>query len=87
MIVYSFFFSYFPSDHGEYKMWKIFRRWESVIDVFIAKKVNQRGHKFGFVRYQGVTNVESLEKSLDNIWIRNTKIYVNRHKYKRYDNL
>jgi len=35
------------------------------------------------VRYHGVSNQSTLEKQLDNIWIGNTKIYVNQPKYQR----
>lgn len=50
MNVCSFFFSYIPLDDGEYEMWRIFRRWGRIIDVFIAKRLNQKGQCFGFVK-------------------------------------
>jgi len=43
-------------------MWKIFRRWGMVKEVFISRKLNREGHKFGFVRFLKVKNVKALEK-------------------------
>jgi len=33
-----------------------------VDDVFISRRRNQRRKKFGFVRFQGVSNVYTLER-------------------------
>ena len=58
----SFFFTNFSANFGEYEMWKIFRRWGMVKEVFISRKLNREGHKFGFVRFLKVKNVKALEK-------------------------
>lgn len=44
-------------------------------DIFISKRLNQSDGRFGFVRFIGFTNVDLLEKELDNIY---------RSKYKRH---
>jgi len=65
-------------------MWRIFQRWGKVQDIFISRRLNQRGQRFGFVRYRGISNPQALEKQLDNIRIGNMKIHVNKPKYRRY---
>ena len=66
-------------------MWKIIRRWGKVLDVFVSRRLNQRGHRFGFIRFQHVDNVQELAKQLDNIWIRNLKFHVNLLRYRRQE--
>jgi len=87
MTTVPFFFSHFPYNYGEYEIWRIFRRWERVEDVFISRRLNQRGHKFCFVRFQGITNPGALEQQLDNIRIGNMKLHVNMPKYQQSENL
>ena len=81
--VSTFFFSNFPSSHGEYDMLKIFQRWARVKEVFISRRRNKWGRRFGFVRFFSVLNESKLEKELDQIFIGNMKLYVNLPKYRR----
>ncbi|KAK6645947.1 hypothetical protein PHAVU_L001950, partial [Phaseolus vulgaris] len=78
-----FFFSNFPFDLKESDLWKIFRRWRRVSDVFISKRLNIKTQRFGFVRFLGVQNVRELENHLNTIWIGSWKLYANRPKYNR----
>jgi len=64
-------------------MWKIFRRWGKVQEVFIPRRTNRAGHKFGFVRFTRINDPDRLEYQLDNIWIENTKLYVNKPRQRR----
>ena len=63
----------------------MFQRWGRVLDVFIARKLNARCRRFGFVRFHGVTDVLSPERKLDAIWIGTWKLQVNLPKYRRDD--
>lgn len=56
-------------------------------DVFISRRLNQRGQQYGFVRFFVVENVKELEKSLDKIQHGNRKNHVNLPKYRRYEDL
>jgi len=47
----TFFFANFPNGYGEMDMIKIFRRWARVKEVFIARRLNKWGRRFGFVRF------------------------------------
>ena len=64
-------------------MLKIFQKWARVKEVFISKRLNRWGRRFGFVRLFDVENVFRLEKQLDQIYIGNMKLYVNIPKYRR----
>jgi len=61
----TFFFSNFPNGFGEMDMHKVFQRWERVKEVFISRRLNKWGRRFGFVRFFEVGNVGNLEKELD----------------------
>lgn len=73
----SFFFSHFPADHGEERMWSIFSRWGKVCEVHIPQKKTKSGHRFGFVRFRDVDDPRSLERRLDQIFIGAEKLFVN----------
>jgi len=79
----TFFFSNFRRGFGEYDMLKIFQKWARVKEVFISKRPNKWGRRFGFVRLFDVENVFRMEKQLDQIYIGNMKLYVNIPKYRR----
>lgn len=79
----TFFFANFPNGYGELDMIKIFRRWARVKEVFISRRLNKWGRRFGFVRFFEVRNVGRLEKDLDQIYIGNKKLHVNVPKYRR----
>ncbi|KAK8466936.1 hypothetical protein PHAVU_008G195442 [Phaseolus vulgaris] len=81
----SFFFTNFPEHFMERDLWKVFQRWGRVMDVFVSRKLNARNKKFGFVRFQGVKDVLSLERELSALWIGTWKMQVNLPKYKRKD--
>jgi len=79
----TFFFSNFPESHGEYEMLKVFQKWARVKEVFISKRLNRWGRRFGFVRFFDVGNAVSLERELDRCFIGNMKLHVNLPKYRR----
>jgi len=64
-------------------IWKIFKKWGIVQKVSISHKLNQRGCKFRFVRFLKVKNGTTLEKELDNIWIRNFRLHFNMTRFNR----
>lgn len=64
---------------------KIFAHYGSVGDVFISKRRDKLGKRYGFVRFRNVKDSRCLERQLDNILIRNTKINVNLSKYSGFE--
>jgi len=79
----TFFFSNFPHGYGEVDMMKIFQKKARVKEVFISRRLNRWGKRFGFVRFFEVRNVGRLEKELDNLYAGNRKLHVNIPKYRR----
>jgi len=81
---FTFFFSNFPHGYGEMDMVKLFQKWARVKEVFISRRLNKWGRRFGFVRFLEVKNVVRLEGELDRIYIGNRKLHVNIPKYRRH---
>lgn len=52
-------------------------------EVFISKRRNRNGRRYGFARFKGVEDVHSLERKLDNIILGGLKLYVNIPKFDR----
>jgi hypothetical protein len=50
-----------------------------VCDVFIPKKVDKWGRKFGFVKFKEVKDfeVEALRKKLEDVWWEKFKLRIN----------
>jgi len=81
----TFFFSNFLDSHGEYDMFRIFKKWARVKKVFISRRLNRWGRTFGFVRFYPIPNEAKLEKQVDQVYIGNLKLYVNLPKYRRVE--
>jgi len=64
-------------------MFKVFQKWVRVKEVFISRRPNKWGRRFGFVRFLDVQNVGRLERELDQVYIGNRKLFVNTPKYRR----
>ena len=61
-----------------------FSNWGKVWKVFIPRTKNKLGHRFGFVRFKEVMDVQRLERQLDNnIFLGGVKLFVNRPKFDR----
>lgn len=58
-------------------MWKVFLRWDRVIDVCIPQTRDKFGKRFGFVRFLEVKHPKALEEQLDSVWIGTYKLRVN----------
>ena len=81
--VTSFFFLNFPTGVGEVEMFRVFQKWARVKDVFISRRLNKWGRRFGFVRFYGVRDAGRLERELDQLYVGNKKLFVNIPKYQR----
>jgi hypothetical protein len=83
MISTSFFFTNFPEEVGWGDLWKLFAKYGSVCDVFILKKVDKWGRKFGFVKFKEVKEVEALSKKLEDVWWEKYKLRINRARFRK----
>ena len=81
--VSSFYFTRFPVDITEQDMWQSFRMWGDLREIFISKKKNRNGRRYGFARFKGVNDAHKLARQLDQIVIGGLKLYVNIPKYGR----
>ena len=79
----SFYFTNFTDDVNEVWLWEKFKTWGDVREVFIAKRCNKEGRRFGFGRFKGVSDVKILETHLDNIFIDDHKLFVNLPRFTR----
>ncbi|KHN27159.1 hypothetical protein glysoja_032927 [Glycine soja] len=64
--VASFYFTRFPDNATETDLWHHFKKMGNLQEIFISKKRNKNGKKYGFARFRGVNDVYLLEKKLDN---------------------
>jgi len=79
----SFYFTHFPDEANEELLWGYFKKWGDVREVYIAKRLNKEGRRYGFVRFKGVSDVKGLEVRLDNIFINDCKLFVNLPRFER----
>jgi RNA recognition motif-containing protein len=59
------------------ELWSAFAHFGRVGDVYIPKKLDKQGRKFGFVKYREVRDARELLVRLEDIWIRTFKLRVN----------
>nr|GEX81273.1 reverse transcriptase domain, reverse transcriptase zinc-binding domain protein [Tanacetum cinerariifolium] len=65
----TFFFTRFPDTWDEKTLWKLFSKYETVVDVFLAAKRTKVGTRFGFVRFIKVGTILAFEQKLGEICI------------------
>lgn len=79
----SFYFTHFTDEVNEVWLWEKFKVWGDVREVFIAKRRNKEGRRYGFVRFKGVSDVKLLEVQLENIFIDDQKLFINLPRFAR----
>nr|KAJ0214368.1 hypothetical protein LSAT_V11C400167170 [Lactuca sativa] len=79
----TFYFQNFPTDWNEAALWRMFKRFGVVVDVYVAKKLNRLKKNFGFVRFIRIQDSLSFEKRLNGIYIGAQKIEVNVARFDR----
>ncbi|KAJ9543812.1 hypothetical protein OSB04_023519 [Centaurea solstitialis] len=84
----SLLFFNFPEDWDVTNLWRLFKRYGTVSDIYMAFKRLRNGERFGFVRYRGVQNEIMLERNLKQIWVgsRNLKVFLADKKGRGFDN-
>ncbi|GKA30985.1 nucleotide-binding alpha-beta plait domain-containing protein [Tanacetum coccineum] len=76
----SFFFN-FPDSWDSSALWKMFDRYGSVMDVYIAFKKTKKGTRFGFVRFRNIVDLVAFEGRLKGIFIGGSRLIINRAKF------
>ncbi|GAU12981.1 hypothetical protein TSUD_191730 [Trifolium subterraneum] len=83
-----FFFTNFPEDATVDDLWSRFGRFGRVGEVYIPKKLDKQGRRFGFVKFRDVDDIERFLPTLSDIWIGSFKLRINRARFRRdEDNL
>jgi RNA recognition motif-containing protein len=62
-ITTSFFFTNFPEDASSGDLWSLFLKFGRVREVYIPKKLDKMGKRFGFVKFKEVGGGSSRRKA------------------------
>lgn len=54
----------FPDGVKQSELWKLFARFEQVVDVYLGRKKDYRMKNFAFVRFRGVEDEKVMEERL-----------------------
>ncbi|MCI34101.1 endonuclease/exonuclease/phosphatase family protein, partial [Trifolium medium] len=65
------------------ELWEAFARFGRVGDVYIPKKVDKWGRRFGFVKYRVLKETDKLCKRLQDVWIGTFHVRVNKSRFHR----
>lgn len=79
----TFYFTNFPHMWNHLIMKDIFAKYGEVVDVFIARKRNNLGKRFGFVRFVNVDDIAEFENTLNSICIGTMKMACNVARFQR----
>jgi len=82
-ITTSFFFTKFPDDTKHSALCKLFACYGHVAEVFVPKKLDRWGRKFCFVKFKDVRVLEDLEARLEEVWLGDVRLKVNRARFGR----
>ncbi|GJU26203.1 RNA-directed DNA polymerase, eukaryota, reverse transcriptase zinc-binding domain protein [Tanacetum coccineum] len=75
--------SNFPSHLTVRELWNICGKKGNIVDVYIAKHKNKLGQMFGFCRFNGIDNNETLIDSLNEVWIGRLRLHANIARFDR----
>nr|GFA03968.1 hypothetical protein [Tanacetum cinerariifolium] len=67
-------------------LWDSCNQWGVVNDVYIAAKISKSGHRFGFVRFKNVNDVNLLVSNLTGTWMGGFHLFADEAKYGRTNN-
>ncbi|KAK2423264.1 zinc finger CCCH domain-containing protein [Trifolium repens] len=82
-IAVSFFVTNFPKACSVEELWKLFAGFGRVGDVYIPNKVETRGRRFCFVKFREVKELKELNSRLQDVWLGNFKLRVNKSRFGR----
>ncbi|KAL8543949.1 hypothetical protein ACS0TY_004482 [Phlomoides rotata] len=79
----TFFFQNFPESCDWKVLHKSFNAVEKVRDIYISKRVDKVGRRFGFVRFGSHVNRVVVQKELNDIWFGSYKLRANVARFNR----
>ncbi|KAK9078284.1 hypothetical protein SSX86_002341 [Deinandra increscens subsp. villosa] len=81
--IVSYYIYNLPSDCRKEWIWDACKSMGRVVDFYISRRRSRVGDVFGFIKFEDVGDIWSLEKKLCNVKIGNLKISVNLEKFGR----
>ncbi|XP_022032259.1 uncharacterized protein LOC110933337 [Helianthus annuus] len=72
-----FFVSRLPEKCSSKDVEEALGSYGAIQGVYIAKKRDKNGYRFGFASFLGVKDATELEKQMRNIWIRSYRLFIN----------
>jgi hypothetical protein len=81
----TFFFTNFPERYGAKAVFNAFHNIGEVMEVVIPAKRDKGGRRFGFARFDQVSDLAKLESDLDNLVFGGVKISANLSRFQRSD--
>jgi hypothetical protein len=82
-ITTSVYFTNFPEEVKVMELWGLFSRYGRVGEVYIPKKLDKNGRRFGFVKFKEVTNALELEGKMNDVWWESFKLRINLSRFNR----
>ena len=79
----SIFVSNIPWNATVQDLWDTCNKWGVVIDIYIAVKRSKSGHRFGFVRFENVNDINMLVSNLRTAWMGGFHLFADVEKYGR----
>lgn len=79
----NFFFSGFSEDWKRPAMWRFFRKFGNVMDVFVPQKGAKNGRRFGFVRYKEARDEQWLVDRVTEVWAGLDPLVLNKARFSR----
>ena len=55
----------------------------TLVDLYIVNRKDKHGHRFGFARYNRVTDINSLIENLNKLYIQGRRIFAKIAKFER----
>lgn len=79
----SFYFIGFSDEWERSAMWRFFKSFGNVVDVYVPQKRAKNGKKFGFFRFIGIDNECMLVDKITAAWAGKDRLVMNKAKYER----
>lgn len=83
----SFFFTNLPEGFKVSALYSVFHRFGKVEEVYVPLRCDRLGKRFGFVKFQEVSDVEEMESRLREVWLGDTRLKVNAARFGREETL
>ncbi|MCI24348.1 hypothetical protein A2U01_0045531, partial [Trifolium medium] len=79
----SFYVTNFPDSTTTTELWELFSKYWKCGEVFIPKKLDKSGKRFGFARFEDVVDQQRLLSKIEETWIGTYKIRANLPRFGR----